>query len=590
MEIDIVSTLIGLAAGVAAGGMLAWWIARTRGNTQLLVLEERAMTRESRLRELADELLAANDKHQLQMAARDKEAGMTQLQLRDLDARLATSETQLREERKQWESKVELLNQAEAKLGDAFRSLSADVLKNSNASFLEMAQQTLSTFHARAQGDLAQREQAVQAMVDPIHKSLAKVEQQIQQVEKERAQAFGSLTEHLGQVAQGQDRLRTETGNLVKALRAPQARGRWGEIQLKRVVEMAGMLEHCDFEQQASAATADGKLRPDLIVRLPGGKNIVVDAKTPLAAYLEALEAGDENSRVARLDEHARQVRTHMTKLSSKQYWMQFQPTPEFVVLFLPGESFFSAALQQDPGLIEEGVAQNVIVATPTTLIALLRAVHFGWRQEKVREESQKVAALGNELYERVRTFASHLTKVGSGLNSAVDSYNRAVGSLETRVMVSTRKFRDYGAATGDELPELEHVQAVARAVETTEFVPQRILPLQEPEMPSPPAAVSVEVVAVIPAEPPPAPAEVRVEISAARIEALQPKSRTRVRNPMDRLLAAMGRAPPPAGGAGDEFPDLEDVLAAPLPEKEVSMEEIMAIVGDDPAEPMRPA
>jgi DNA recombination protein RmuC len=271
--------------------------------------------------------------------------------------------------------------------------------------------------------------------------------------------------------------LKSETANLVKALRAPQTRGRWGELQLKRVVEMAGMLDHCDFFEQESTDTEEGRLRPDLVVKLPGGKNIVVDAKAPLAAYLEALEAPDDDARRRALVDHARQVKDHLTKLGRKSYWEQFQPSPDFVVLFLPGETFYSAALEIDPGLIEYGVEQRVILATPTTLIALLRAVAYGWKQEALTENAREVSALGKELYERLATLADHWSDVGKHLGGAVGAFNKAVGSLETRVLVSARKFRDLKVAPeSKEIASTAPLDSVPRALQAqeTETLPSK--------------------------------------------------------------------------------------------------------------------
>ncbi len=355
--------------------------------------------------------------------------------------------------------------QVSAELRPAFQALAADALRSNNESFLTLASTRLGTYQAEAKGDLEARQKAVEELVTPIKESLTKVDAQIRIIEKERSQAYGSLTEQVRSLISTQEQLRSETGNLVKALRTPTVRGRWGEIQLKRVVEIAGMLSHCDFEEQVSANTIEGRLRPDLVVRLPAGKNVVVDAKTPLQAYLDAVEATDDDIRKAKLLEHARQVRGHMAKLGSKAYFEQFQPAPEFVVMFLPGETFFSAALEQDPGLIEHGVNQGVVLASPTTLIAILKAVAYGWSQEKIAENAQQISELGKDLYERLRVFATHLGDVGKGLDRAVESYNKAVGSLESRVLVSARRFPELGVASVMEMPEPAQIDTTSRTL-----------------------------------------------------------------------------------------------------------------------------
>lgn len=433
--------------GLLFGCLLAW-----------LALRSRSATLQARLSLMEKELAAG--KAELARLLDD------QRRLVESRARL---ESALESERKTSTEKIELLTKAGDRaaedLQNAFKALAADALKNNNSSFLQIAQETLKRFQSDARGDLDARQKAVADLVTPVRESLNKVDAQIQQMEIARGEAYGDLRAQVQSLITTQKELQSETGNLVRALRTPNVRGRWGEIQLRRVVEIAGMLSYCDFAEQETITGESGRLRPDLVVKLPGGKNVVVDAKTPLQAFLEAFETTDEEARRVCLANHARQVRDHMKTLSGKGYWEQFEATPEFVVMFLPGETFFSAALEQDPGLIEQGVMQRVIPASPTTLIALLKAVAYGWNQEKLARNAQQISALGKELHERLRKLAGHITGVGTNLDRAVEAYNQAVGSLENRVLVSARKFAELGASVADDIPELEPIETTSRAL-----------------------------------------------------------------------------------------------------------------------------
>ena len=427
-----------------AGGALAWILARAQ-----------APALRQRLQDVEQQLGLASGDLKAQTAANA-----------ELRQRVAQLESDLRHTREHGEEKLRLLSQAKDDLGNAFKALSAEALKSNNESFLQLARENLQKFQAGAQGDLEKREQAVAELVSPIKETLEKFDTHIREVEKERGKAYGQLSEQVKSLRETQESLRDQTGKLVQALRAPSVRGRWGEIQLRRVVEIAGMLPYCDFEEQATVNTPEGRLRPDLVVKLPGGKNLVVDAKTPLAAYLDAMETQDEDVRRAKLADHARQVRDHMVKLGSKQYWEQFEQTPEFVVMFLPGETFFSAALEQDPSLIESGVYEKVIPASPTTLIALLKAVAYGWGQERIARSAQQISTLGRELHERLRLLARHFDDAGKGLDKAVECYNKAIGSLEGRVLVSARKLNELTASAAEEIPELEPIETTARTLQ----------------------------------------------------------------------------------------------------------------------------
>jgi DNA recombination protein RmuC len=374
--------------------------------------------------------------------------------------RLSVENAVLRAENAQLKAADAERSEAAEKMRLQFQTLSSEALDRNNRQFLELAKSELSRHQSEAQGDLARRQQAIGELVKPLRESLTKVDEKIHAIELARTGAYTALTDQVKLMSEGQVNLRDETRRLSTALKSPVARGRWGEIQLKRVVELAGMMAHCDFQEQVSVTTEDGRLRPDMIIRLPNDREVVVDSKVSLSAYLESLEAPDEAAAAEKMKQHAQQIRKHIDRLGQKSYWSQFQQAPDFVVAFLPGEIFFSAALEQQPDLIEYGVRNNVVLATPTTLIALLRAVACGWRESQVAKNAEEIRALGAELYDRVRIFAEHYSEVGAALNKAVVAYTKGRGSLDSRLLSTARKLEELGIERRRELGEVTAIEA----------------------------------------------------------------------------------------------------------------------------------
>ncbi len=430
---------------------------------------------------------------------------------------------QIEQDQAVYQEKLRALEQAQSQMGASFKALSADALRSSQETFINMAKETLAKEREVDKGDLDRRKQQIGDLVRPVQDSLNKVDQRISEIEKAREGAYRELRQQVTTMAETQVNLQKETGSLVRALRRPIGRGQWGEMQLRRVVEMAGMQEHCDFESQATTTTDEGnRLRPDLIVNLPGDKMIVVDAKTPMEAYLDAVEArerGDDEATQQALERHATQVHTHIRELGKKSYQNQFETSPEFTVLFLPSESFFSDALSQDPGLIESGVNEGVILATPTTLIALLRAVAYGWRQETLAENAQEICALGHEMYERLMKMGQHFSKLGKSLNQTVNSYNSAVGTLESRVLVSARKFKELGATPENAALDTPiPIETVTRELQSEELrataVPEPAVTDKTVAVVKPTAHVGKKIVAPLPS--------IRIDEDQAELFALE--------------------------------------------------------------------
>ena len=468
--------------GAALGAGLAWLFLRQRiagavaereAGLQAAHAGEKLALAKSLATAEANDAAARSRVAELQRECEERERALAELRRTkgEAESRVAALDMQISEEREQSAEKLALLDDAQKKLTDAFHALSAQALQSNNAAFLDLAHATLGKFQEKATGDLAQKEQAIAELLKPVRESLTRVDAQMQEIEKTRAGAYQGLIEQVKSLGETHQQLRNETGRLASVLRSTGARGRWGEIQLRRVVELAGMQDHCDFYEQQSAEGESGRLRPDMLVKMPGGKTIIVDSKVPFSAYDRAISANDDATRAAAYREHAQAVREHIKALAAKSYWEQFGAAPEFVIMFLPAETFFGAAVEHDPGLIEFSAEKNVMLTTPMTLIALLRAVHYGWRQEKLAENAKLISDLGGELYKRVAKLGDHFARLGKNLGNAVDAYNDAVGSLERTVLPQARKFKELHAAPADrEMPVLDPLEHAVRKLQAPEL------------------------------------------------------------------------------------------------------------------------
>lgn len=453
-----------VAAGVVVGGIVAWLISANRVRKELSIqLEEserRGNTAEGRASALDGTV--AELRSQSQRAATDFETLRSKLET-EHGARVK-AETQLTETVQRLGEERKLLDEAKSKLTDTFKAVAGDTLDNSTTAFLKLAKETFDKVLTEARGDLGKRQEAIDGLVRPLAESLQRFDEHVRGLETTRQEAYTSMEGYIKTLTTSQEHLEKETANLVTALRAPQVRGRWGELTLKRVVELAGMSDHCDFTEQVTVDSEAGRQRPDLVVHLPGEREIVVDAKVALDAFLDAVSSGSEEQRSGALIRHAAQVRAHMVALAGKNYWEQFPKAPEFVVMFIPGESFFAAAVDADRQLIEDALDKRVVLATPATLIALIRAVAYGWRQEQIAKNAQEISDRGKQLYDRMKTMVEHVADIGKGLEKANAAYNSAVGSMEARVLPAARRFKDLGAGTGDEIPVLTPVETTPRA------------------------------------------------------------------------------------------------------------------------------
>jgi DNA recombination protein RmuC len=439
----MVDVVIVAIVSVLVGGAVGWLLAERRCRGEHGAAQAGAAAAEARCADLGarleQEAQQTESLRQLVSAAEKDAAALT--------AQLRAAQDNVIEQKK-------LLDDAQTQLRSAFASVSQEALAKNNEAFLALAKERFGQLSTEATGSLDQRKAEIEGLLKPMQEILGQYQQRVAEIERSRVESYSMLREQLGVLAETQRTLNAQTGQLVSALRRPNARGQWGEITLKRLVELAGMSNRCDFAEQTSVDTEDGRQRPDMLVNLPNGRQIVIDCKVALDAFLDAAAAADEDMRKVHLQRHCQQVRARSRELSAKSYWSQFARSPEFVVMFLPGESFLYAAVEHDGNLIEDCLKNRVIVATPTTLIALLKAIEFGWRQEEVTQNAEEIRELGKQLYERIGVLASHFAKLGANLDTVVSTYNQAIGSLETRVLVTARKISELGARTDKELPE----------------------------------------------------------------------------------------------------------------------------------------
>ena len=470
--------------GIIIGGALTWFLARTRlqeihsrdiaelqadNSVRLSELEGRAMSAEAVVNELRQ-----------QNQQKDSDLNKIRNEIESERKSKVEALTRLEASHENLEAQRRLLETMKGDMTDTFNALSSAALKSSSEEFLKLASENLNRIVSDTKGRLGEHQVAMDGMIKPLNDALKRFDEQIRSIEESRHKAYGSLESQLKSLTLTQEQLQKETGNLVTALRKPQVRGRWGEVTLRRVAELSGMSEHCDFTEQLSVDTDRGRIRPDMIVHLPMNREIVVDSKVPLEAYLDAISVNSEEEKKERMTRHTQHVRSHMNKLASKEYWSQFDKSPEFVVLFIPGESFLSPALEMDSSLIEDGIQKGVIIATPATFIALLRAIAYGWRQEQITDNAKQVSMLGKELYERISTLAGHFDDLGTAIGRGVDAYNKVIGSLELRVLPTVRKFKELGVTGGEDIPTLEQIDRKPRSVVIMRDLPESQIPPEE--------------------------------------------------------------------------------------------------------------